>query len=209
MAIATATALALASTAVGAYGAKTQASAAKKGAQAAQQGTDAAIAEQRRQYDQTRTDQMPWLQAGTGALGQLGALNSGDFSSFRSSPDYQYALDSSLGSLDRYAASRGAYNAGGTDADRMKLAGGLASQNYNNYYNRIAGIAGLGQNSAQNLAGYGAGMANNISGQYNNLANAQASSYQNQANAWGNFANQAGQAGAWWLANRKNPQYGG
>lgn len=190
-----------------AYSANKQSKAAKQGAQAAQAGTDAAIAEQRRQYDQTRTDQAPWLQAGTGALGQLGALNGGDFSSFQSSPDFKYAMDSSLGSLDRYAASRGAYNAGGTDADRMKLASGLASQNYNNYYNRIAGIAGLGQNSAQNLAGYGANMANQIGGQYNNLANAQASSYQNQANAWSSFANDAGQTAAWWTANRKNPRY--
>lgn len=204
-----ATTMAVLGLAGSAFAANRQSSAAKKGAQAAERGTDAAIAEQRRQYDQTRTDQMPWLQAGTGALGQLGALNSGDFSSFQSSPDFKYAMDSSLGSLDRYAASRGAYNAGGTDADRMKLASGLASQNYNNYYNRIAGIAGVGQNTAQGLGSMGMGMANQIGGQYNNLANAQASSYQGQANAWSSFANSAGQTAAWWAANRNNPQYGG
>lgn len=203
------TTLAVAGLALGAYSANKQAGAAKDGAKATQQASDAAIAEERRQYDQSRTDQMPWLTAGTNALGQLGQLNSGNYSSFNDSPDYKYALDSSLGSLDRYAASRGAYNAGGTDADRIKLASGLASQNYNNYYSKIAGIAGVGQNSAQNLAGYGANMANQIGGQYNNLANAQASSYQNQSNAWSNFANQAGQTGAWWMANRNNPQYGG
>ena len=56
--------------------------AAGKAADAQNAGNNAAIAEQRRQYDQTRTDMMPWLSAGTGALGQLQAferLGAGDF----------------------------------------------------------------------------------------------------------------------------------
>lgn len=191
---------------VGGINASKQAGAAKAGAQAEEAAAQAAIAEQRRQYDQARTDQMPWLSAGTGALGQLGSLNSGDFSSFQSSPDYKYAMDSSLGSLDRYAASRGAYNAGGTDADRMKLAGGLASQNYNNYYKRIADIAGVGQSTAQNLGQFGADAATRIGGQYGAIGDAQRSSYAGQANAWGNFARQAGDAGNQFLGmwNKRN-----
>ncbi len=204
-----ATTMAVIGLAGSALSSRSQAKAAKQGAQAQTAAADQAIAEQRRQYDQTRTDQMPWLTAGTGALGQLGALNSGDFSSFNSSPDYKYAMDSSLGVLDRYAASRGAYNAGGTDADRMKLAGGLASQNYNNYYNRIANIAQVGQGAAQSLGQFGQGMANNISGQYNNLANKQATSYQDQANAWSNFAHDAGKVASKWSARRNPYQYGG
>lgn len=175
---------------VGAYGDNQQSKAAAKGAKSQEASSLAAIEEQRRQYDQTRTDQLPWLDAGTRNLGQLEQLNSGNYTSFNASPDYKYAMDSSLGILDRYAASRGAYNAGGTDADRIKLASGLASQNYNNYYARIARIAGVGQGAAQSLGQFGANAANQIGGQYNNIGNAQASSYGQKANAWGNYADQ-------------------
>ena len=66
MAIATGTAIALAaasSAAGGLYSASQQSKAAKQGAQAAQSATDQNIAEQRRQYDQTRQDQLPFQQS--------------------------------------------------------------------------------------------------------------------------------------------------
>jgi hypothetical protein len=66
MAIATGTAIALAagaSAAGGLYSASQQSSAAKRSAQAATSASDQNIAEQRRQYDQTRQDQMPFLQS--------------------------------------------------------------------------------------------------------------------------------------------------
>ena len=66
MAIATSTAMMVASAASAAgslYSASQQSSAAKKGAQAAQNAEQQNIAEQRRQYDLTRSDQMPFLQS--------------------------------------------------------------------------------------------------------------------------------------------------
>lgn len=47
---------------------------AKKAANIQAQALQQAIAEQRRRYDQSRTDFMPFLNAGTGALGQIGGL---------------------------------------------------------------------------------------------------------------------------------------
>lgn len=49
-------------------GAGASINAGNKAAKATQQATDAATAEQRRQFDLARQDQMPWLQAGRGAL---------------------------------------------------------------------------------------------------------------------------------------------
>ena len=66
MAIATGTAIALsaaASAAGGIYAADQQSKAAKRGAQVAQSTSDQNIAEQRRQYDQTRQDQLPFQQS--------------------------------------------------------------------------------------------------------------------------------------------------
>jgi hypothetical protein len=68
----------VAAAAIGAGGAllssRSQSNAARSAANASQQATDAAIAEQRRQYDLARADQQPWLQTGGAALGQLGRL---------------------------------------------------------------------------------------------------------------------------------------
>ena len=66
MAIATGTAMAIAagaSAAGGIYSANQQSQAAKRSAQAAQGATDQTIAEQRRQYDQTRQDLLPFQQS--------------------------------------------------------------------------------------------------------------------------------------------------
>lgn len=63
---------------VGAAGSVYAANQASKGqkaaAQAGQAGADMATAEQRRQYDLSRADNAPWLQAGQGALSQLSQL---------------------------------------------------------------------------------------------------------------------------------------
>lgn len=160
----------------------------------AQDGADAMTAEQRRQYDQTRNDLMPWLNAGSGALTQMQALNGGDFSSFKASPDYQFALDQGMQSLDRSAASRGGLYSGGHSADLMKFGQGLASQNYGNYYNRLAGLAGVGQTTGQSLGQFGANAANQIGGArqsaYNNIGQNNADFYAGTAGALGGLWNQ-------------------
>lgn len=177
---------------VGGYmSSKKSAGAAKKGADAQIAGSQAAIDEQRRQYDQTRTDQMPWLQAGTGALGQLGALNSGDMSTFQNAPDYGFVLDQGFKQMDRSAASRGRMYSGGYGQDLVKYGQGMALGNYNSYYDKIAGIAGVGQRAGENLGSMGMAMAGNIGNQYNAMGNARQSSYANQANVWNNYAQQA------------------
>lgn len=181
---------------VGAYGANQQAKAGEKGAAAQQAASAAATAEERRQYDQTRQDQLPFLEAGYEALRRQREALAGDFSGFQASPDYAYALQQGLQSQERGAAARGGFMGGGADADRIALAQGLASQNFGNYWNRLAGRAGQAQSSAQNLGGLGANMAGNIGQNLQNAAGARASSYANTANAWGNFGNQlVGMAG--------------
>ncbi|MFC4728799.1 hypothetical protein [Coralloluteibacterium thermophilus] len=156
-----------------------QAKKSAQGAANAQVGaSNAAIAEQQRQFDLARQDQMPWLQAGQTALSSLERLNSGDYSGFENSPDYLYAQDRGLAALDRSAAARGSLYAGGTDADRISFASGLATQNLNNYRNSLNSMAGLGQTTASNLGSLGQSAANNVSNALINAGNARASSYQ-------------------------------
>lgn len=165
--------------------------ASNKAAGAQKSAANSSIAEQQREYDQTRQDQMPWLQAGQNALGLEQNYLNGDTSGFENSPDYKFAVQQGTKQLDAGATAGGNLFGGGADADRIALGQGLATQYANNYWNKLAGMAGQGQSSAQNLGAQGANTANQISGQYNNIGQANASSYANSANAFGNFANQA------------------
>lgn len=135
---------------------------AKKGQEAALKGQDAATAEQARQYDQSREDMLPWLNAGKDNLSTLQRLNSGDFSSFQQSPDYQFRYNQGLQGLSRLAAARGNYRGGATDRDIIDYNQGQATQSYGDFYNRIAGIAGVGQTQSQSLASLGQDYANNV-----------------------------------------------
>lgn len=175
----------------------------KKAAAAQQKGYDAATAEQRRQFDLAREDQMPWLQAGQRALHQLEQLNSGNFSSFTASPDYQFALTEGLKGLDRSAAARGALWSGGADADRMAYASGLATQNYGNYYNRLASLAGLGQTTASGLGTLGANYASNAGRLALGAADARASSYRDQADTMTQLVGSGGDLLADWYRGRR------
>lgn len=204
---------ALAGAAIGAvgsiYAANKQSGAAKDAANASNQATQQSIDEQKREFDINQANQAPWLNAGKGALAQMQALNGGDFSSFTQSPDYQFALDQGQGALDRDAAARGSLYSGGHSTDVMKFAQGLASQNYNNYYNRLAGLAGVGQTSANQLGWQGMNMAGNISGLLMGNAQNQMGSIYNRANAWSNLAGQVGQIGGNLAGQFYQPNYGG
>lgn len=161
---------------------------ASRDATAAQErANQAAIDEQRRQFDLIRSDQAPWQETGRMALNQLASMfglgggagggagtpridpatgmpleqlenepGQPDYSSFFSSPDYEYARDQSQQAIERSAAARGAGGINGTTlAALQRNASGLASQNYGNYVNRLASLAGVGQtaNSATGNAG--------------------------------------------------------
>lgn len=191
------------------YSANKQAGAAKDAANASNQATQQSIAEQKREFDINQANQAPWLNAGKGALSQMQALNGGDFSSFTQSPDYQFALDQGQGALDRDAAARGSLFSGGHSTDVMKFAQGLASQNYNNYYNRLAGLAGVGQTSANQLGAAGQNYANGVSGLLMGNAQNQMGSIYNRANAYSNMASQFGQIGGNLAGQFYQPNYGG
>ena len=186
-----------ASLVAGVYSANKQSGANKNAANAQLQANQQSIAEQQREYDQTRADQMPFLQAGYGALDKENALLNGDFSGFQNSPDYKFSLNQGIGALDKSAAARGALYSGGHSQDLTSFAEGNANQFLNSYWNKLAGQAGQGQVTAGNLGSLGANMANNISSLMTDSGNARASSYLRQgdiqsqtAGALGNAFNQ-------------------
>lgn len=180
---------------VGLAGAYLSSEAGKKGAEGQVAASQYATQEQARQYDQTRQDLMPWMDAGGWALGQQKNFLTGDWSGFENSPDYAFAVDQGFKGLNRGAAAQGNFGSGGADADRIALGQGLATQYAGNYWNRLSGLSGTGQQTANQLGQYGANYANQAGQNAMNGANARASSYANTANAWGNALN--GAYGAW------------
>ena len=173
------------------FGAESASDAASTAAQASGAASAASIAEQRRQYDQNRADQAPYLAAGTGAVNRLaaGVGYGGEFGSTRpfdfqydqnADPGTAFRMSEGIKALDRSAAARGGLLSGATLKGVQRYGQELGSQEYNNafnryvtgfnantgernaLYNRLAGVAGTGQTTAGQLASQGANMASNI-----------------------------------------------
>lgn len=174
------------------YSANKQAGAAKAAGNKAAQAAAAAQQQLEQNYQRTQTNLQPYIGAGSDALSKLNAVNSGDYTGFEHSPDYQFSLSQGLQGLDRSAAARGSLNSGGQSADVLKFASGLASQNLGNYTNRLMGLAGMGQGAASNLGSIGTGNAV-ASGNFGMQgAGAQGQSLYDQANINTNLTNKIG-----------------
>lgn len=176
-----------------------QANRANKAAGAQERAAGAANALSQQQYEQTRADLAPYMGLGADATARLQQLQSGDFSGFYESPDYQFNLSQGLGAIDRGAAARGSLFSGGTDADRIRFGSGLASQEYGNYFSRLMGTANMGQQAAGAAGNFGQQNALTQGGNLLGAGQARASAYGAQGDAWGNaLGSVAGFAGQYY-----------
>ena len=160
-----------------------------KAADASQAGADAATAEQRRQYNLTRQDYAPYRLAGYGALKTIQQLNSGNYSKFRASPDYNFVRTEGQRGLEQSAAARGGAFSGNALRALSDYNQGLASEQYGAFYNRLAGVAGIGQNATNSTAAFGANAANQIGANDIAAGDARASGIMGSAKSWTNALN--------------------
>jgi hypothetical protein len=183
-------------------GAAMQADAAGDAADAQVAAADRATAEQRRQFDLTRQDQLPWLEAGRSALDLQNRFINGDMSAYTASPDHLWRLQQGQIGLDNSASSQGNLFGGGALSDVISYNQGMATQGINEWWNRLAGTSQTGQVTGAQLGQLGAGYANQFGQNAMNAANARASSFAAGANAWGNAATQLGNLGGQYFNNR-------
>lgn len=192
-------------TAVGAVaavgGAYISSKGAQKAANAQGRAYDAATAEQARQYDLTREDMAPYREAGVNALAKLQDPNA-----FEASPSYQFVKDQGMQGIERSAAAGGSVRSGNALTALAQYNSGLASQEYGNWFNQQAAIAGAGQTATNALASVGQSTANNISSNLIGSGNARASGVADSANAWGNALGTVGGIASNYFANRKQNQ---
>ena len=186
-----------ASAAVGLYSANkassTQANAANQAAQLSQD-----------QFNTTNEQQRPWREAGGRALTKLEGMadyKPFDMATFAQDPSYQFRLDQGTKAIQRGAAARGNRLGGSTLGALQNYGQNLASQEYNNAFNRYQTernqtlapymtLAGYGANANALSANAGATNAANVGNMLTSGAAAQAAGYMGSANAVGQSVGQ-------------------
>lgn len=163
----------------------------------------AAIAEQRRQYDLNRADLAPYREAGSTAIGQLsaGTADGADFNrdftmaDFTKDPGYQFRMDEGTHALEGSAAARGGLLSGRAGKELERYGQDYASGEYSNAYNRfnadrttrfnrLAGVAGIGQTATNTGIQSDNNNTNSIADLTLERANAQAAGRIGEGNAY-------------------------
>ena len=155
---------------------------------------------QNEQYQQTRADQMPFLEAGKTALNQLVPLATNykpfDYSAMTADPGYGFRLSEGQKALERSAAARGGLISGSALKAATRFGQDMGSQEYTNAFNRyqteraaqlspLQSLAGVGQTTATNLGTMGASNAANVGNLMTSGAAASAAGGMGQAQAIG------------------------
>ena len=152
---------------------------------------DRAAELQREQFERQIELQEPWRQAGINALGRMGTGFTGQVD-LTQDPGYAFRLEQGQKALERSAAARGGLISGNTGGALQQFGQGLASQEYQNAYNRAltqynttAALAGVGQTATNQLGAAGQNYAMNAGNAYGAAGQARASGYMGMANAIG------------------------
>ena len=181
------------------------------GSQAAGKASDAQLAAlqqsnelQKYMYDTTRNDWAPYREAGTDALSQIqNLLQNPD--AIKGQADYQFGLNEGRNNLENSASARGMTYSGQQAKALTQFGNDYAGSKLNESYNRLAGIAGIGQQATGSTQTAGSNYANQAGNNLTDMGNARASGYMGQANSWGNaFGNSLNNYNQQWA----NQQYG-
>ncbi len=134
------------------------------------QASQNALNFQKDQWAQSRADVMPWLTAGGGSVNALAEMTGPGGSlrdrftmaDFQSDPGYRWRQEQGQNALAAQAAAAGNYGSGNMGTALLNYSQNLASDEYQNaynrwnndqnqLYNRLANLAGLGQVSSGQL----------------------------------------------------------
>lgn len=167
---------------------------AKKAAQAQAQAQQQAIAEQRRQYDQSRSDFMPFLNAGTGALGSvqgLLGLSGGDvqaqlIEALKGSPAFTSRYDTGVDTILQNAAATGGLRGGNTQGSLANFGSTLLADVIQQQLGNLGGLVNIGSGTAGQLGQLGQSSAGNISNLLSQQGAARATGIAGQYGAWNN-----------------------
>lgn len=154
----------------GSSAADTQAQATQQAGAASTAATDRAEALQKQMYEEQVARQKPWLLAGENALAQLvqGTTGQADLTrpfsmaDYQADPGYGFRMKEGMKALEQSAAARGGLLSGNMLKGAQRYGQDLASQEYQNAFNRyqtnqgnkfnrLASLAGVGQTAVSGL----------------------------------------------------------
>ena len=154
---------------------------------------------QQEQFERQIELQAPFREAGVRALGKLESAS--DYTpfgmdQFQADPGYGFRFNQGQKALERSAAARGGLISGNTGGALQQFGQGLASQEYQNAFNRyqtersarlnpLQSLAGVGQTSVNQLGAAGQNYASGMGEALGAGAQARASGYMGAANAIG------------------------
>lgn len=162
------------------WGANKAADAQKSAAESAAATQREAMAYQKANYDKASGNLSPFIQNGTGASNLLAeayglrgqtALGQSSLEAFRNSPDYQFALKGGSEALDNSAAAKGGALGGNQIRAQTEYGQGLATQNLQNYFQRLSGMSGQGIQAGGILGQIGTGTGAQVGASANNIGN--------------------------------------
>lgn len=169
----------------GLFGSNSADKAAQAQANAANRATDL----QRYMYDTSRADTLPWLEAGKTALGTymselgIGDGAKGPSNAFQATPGYEFRVSEGRKGVLNSLSAMGMKNSGSALKALERFSQDIASEEYDNWLNRIAGVAGQGQNQANSNAQSSANAANSMGRTIQDAGEARASGYVGSSNA--------------------------
>jgi hypothetical protein len=99
-------------------------------------------------------------------------------------PSYQFRLSEGEKALNRSAAAGSGQLSGATLKALSRYNQDYASNEFNNSFNRLSALAGIGQTATNQVGAAGNAFANNSANLQTQMGNARAAGYVGQANAW-------------------------
>jgi hypothetical protein len=115
---------------------------------------------------------------------------------WQASPSYQWRMEQGMGATMAGLGTRGLAGSGAEMKALTSFGQGMATQEYDSIFNRLATVAGFGpSNSGSATVGMGnsAQLSGNAASSIANIGNANAMGTVGQGNAWANAINQIGQ----------------
>jgi hypothetical protein len=167
--------------------------------EAQQNANNQALGLAEQQQTQTNLNEKPYQQAGVAALGEINQdqnyFNTPfSFGQYQQSPGYAFQMQQGENAIQQSAAAKGTLLSTGTMQNLNAFGQGLANSDYQNAYNnytnnqqqifnRLATVAGLGQQGNQTVANTGASTTQSASNAITGSANAESAATVGGANA--------------------------
>ena len=160
---------------------------------------DKALQLQQRMYEEGVQRQQPFLAGGTEDYNRLRALMSGGPNAaqqfLQMDPGYGFRLSEGLKALERGAAARGGLISGNALKAAQRYGQDVASQEFGNAYNRLAGLANIGPAAAGVMNTLGQQYATGAGNIYGAMGQSAGQAQLQRGSIYGNMLNQLGGIG--------------